>query len=61
MRQAVDEGRGPVAFRTRGISNTGEDLLAILESQPGARRVRIKPGSQAGRPVPNGVDTCRRE
>ena len=41
----VDEGRVQVAFRARGSSTTGEDLLAVLESQPGVRRVRIEPGS----------------
>jgi hypothetical protein len=39
----LDEGRVQVTFQARVSPTTSEDLLAVLESQPGVRRVRIEP------------------
>jgi putative Mg2+ transporter-C (MgtC) family protein len=39
----VDEGRVQVTLQARVSPTTSEDLLGILESQPGVRRVRIEP------------------
>ena len=39
----LDEGRVQVTLQARVSPTTSEDLLAVLESQPGVRRVRIEP------------------
>ncbi len=39
----IDEGRVQVTLQARVSPTTSEDLLAVLESQPGVRRVRIEP------------------
>jgi putative Mg2+ transporter-C (MgtC) family protein len=39
----LDEGRVEVTLQARVSPTTGEDLLTVLESQPGVRRVRIEP------------------
>ena len=39
----LDEGRVHVTLQARVSPTTSEDLLAILESQPGVRRMRIEP------------------
>jgi putative Mg2+ transporter-C (MgtC) family protein len=39
----VDERRVQVAFQARVAKSRGEELLALLESQAGVRRVRIEP------------------
>jgi putative Mg2+ transporter-C (MgtC) family protein len=41
----VDEHRVQVTFQARVSKAKGEELLAVLESQPGVRRVRIEPGA----------------
>jgi len=39
----LDEGRVQVTLQARISPTTSEDLLAVLEAQPGVRRVRIEP------------------
>jgi putative Mg2+ transporter-C (MgtC) family protein len=39
----LDEGRVEVTLQARVSPTTGEELLTVLESQPGVRRVRIEP------------------
>ena len=39
----LDEGRVQITLQARVSPTTSEDLLAVLESQPGVRRVRIEP------------------
>ena len=38
----LDEGRVEVTLQARVSPTTGEELLTVLESQPGVRRVRIE-------------------
>lgn len=55
----VDERRVQVTFQTRVPAGGSDELVAVLEGQPGVRRLRVESGGEKGLTTRIGVDTRR--